>query len=76
MDLLDLGVALLTGVGDIVFVNAGPGIGVRQNEVGCVAGGTDSGDGQPLLIEALAMNTHRVVFENSVLPDLMGLGDL
>ena len=43
-------VGLLTGVGDVVLVDAGSGIGVRQNEMGGMTRGADGGDGQTLLI--------------------------
>jgi hypothetical protein len=75
VDLLDLRMTLLAGGSDVVFVDAGPGVGVGKDKVGGVAGGADGGDRQALAVEPLAVDAHGVVLENLILPDVVGPGD-
>ena len=53
--LFDLSVTDGAGAGDVVSVNAGARVGVRQDVVGGVARRTDGGHRQPLLEEAGAV---------------------
>ena len=53
--LLDLRVALLAGLTNVVAVNAGCPIGVWQNLVRCVTGGADRSDSQALAEQAFTM---------------------
>ena len=74
--LFDPRVADGAGGSDVVAVDARPRIGVLEDVVRGVARGTDRGDRQPLLEQALAVNRERVVLEDSILGDVVGLRDL
>jgi hypothetical protein len=72
VDRLDAGVALSTGGRHVFVVDAGTGIGMREDVVGRVAGGADRGNGQTRPVEPVSMNGHGVVGQYPVLMDLVG----
>ena len=61
---LDLRVALGAGLGNILFGDRGPRIGVGKQVMRRMATGADRGNGQALLEEADSMETVFVVFED------------
>ena len=71
----NLAMAVRAGLRHIVRVNAGLRISMRQYVVRRMAGRADGGDRETLTKQAFPVNTHRVVFEDGVLRDVMGLGD-
>lgn len=70
--LLDLRVALLAGLTDVIAVNARCRIGVREDLVRRVTRRADRGDRQTLPEQTFAMYGERVVLEYAVLVDVVG----
>ncbi len=67
MHLFDLRVARRTGFRDAIPMDAGPSVGVRQDEMRRVTRGAHCRHGQSLSEQAEAVNGLRVVLENAVL---------
>ena len=76
MDLLDLCVTLHTSRCDVVTIDAGCRVLMRQDVMGCVATGTDSGDNQAPPVETVSVDGLRIVLQNVVLANRAELGDL
>jgi hypothetical protein len=74
MGSLDVGMALHTGLDHILTADRGVGIGMRQNIVVGMAAGTNGGHGQSLAEKALAVNGHRIMFQDIMFRNIMGLG--
>jgi hypothetical protein len=70
--LLDLRVALLAGLTDVIAVNARCRVGVREDLVRRVTRRADRGDRQTLPEQTFAMYGERVVLEYAVLVDVVG----
>jgi hypothetical protein len=75
VDFFDAGVTLGTRGGHVVVMDAGPRVGVRQNIVGGVTGRADRRDAQAGSEEAVSMDGHGVVLENTLLGNVVGPGD-
>lgn len=73
---LDSRMAHHAGSGDVFAVNARSGIGMFEDIVRGVARGACRGHGQAFFEEPNAMNTLRVVLENSVLWNIAGHRDI
>ena len=67
VDFLDLRVALDTGIRNILLVDFGVGILMRQDVMRAVAAGANRGDNQTPLEEPLAVNGHGVVADDVLL---------
>jgi hypothetical protein len=63
--------AFLAGFSDVVLVDRGVFVGMRQNIMGGVAIGADRGYGQSLLKQTLAMNTERIMRQDAVLGNVV-----
>jgi hypothetical protein len=75
MYLLDLRVALLAGLTDVVAVNAGRRMGVWQDLVRCMTRRTDRCHGQSLTEQTFTMYGKRVVLKDAVLMNVVGAGN-
>jgi hypothetical protein len=74
VDLLDAGVALGAGLRHPLSGDAGTGIGMGEDVVGSVTGGTDRGDTQARTEKPVSMDRHGVVLEDPVLGNVPGPG--
>jgi hypothetical protein len=75
MYLLDLSVTLHTGGRDVVAIDAGLGVLMRQDVVRRVTTGAHSGDNQASPVEAVTMDGLRIILEDVVLAYRTELGD-
>src|SRR5271165_2607596 len=70
VDYFDLRVAFGACTGNVLAIDRGSGVGVRQYGVGGMAGGASGSDRQSLLHQRLAVDALGVVLENIVLGNL------
>jgi hypothetical protein len=76
MDLFDLSVTLHASVGDVIAVDAGAGIFVRQNVMGGMTARANGGDDEASLEETITMDGLGVIFQNMTFVNGTELRDL
>ena len=76
MDLFDLSVTLHAGRGDVVAIDAGSRVFVRQNVMGGMAARANGGDNETSLEETITVDGLGVIFQNMAFVDGTELRDL